>query len=593
MGWRSELREQIQQGFPAPRRREPGGLRRDIEDELADHLACAVQRELVTTDDEAKARRAALERFGDPKKLARKLWFDAMKEQIMKDRVMMVSLAVLALAAVAATVFVWKSMEQNRLTNQAMIAALEKLANTSKPAQAASDLATLKVRVVKNSANGQPMADVRLSLLGAPFEGSKAEDLSATTSRDGSASFGPVRPGKYGLTTILPAGLKNSREAIMYGGAERELAIIAPDTTSGTLTFAPQIPDSLKNSRPWTAVRFFGNIKTVDHESWEFEDSVAINPAGQMSQCQTSDRDETSDLLRLFDPLASPLKLPSIAFKLLSLSFAHGMAPERGQGYYRIIDAHHYTYDQAPTFQVKPGIQNTWTLPFPEGAKSKLEWAELLARTKLEAGVVDEGLALVVQGSIQKIFPVEKDTMILKYIPDWNRGDVDNIAIANNDGGVRTLIGWDKVFSGEDKHPEFRFMLALYSRKTDDRFSSNTLARKGAICASAITARWDERDSWKNQPPIEAEPTACFDFVPGVGWKLFDVTPIVRKQIEAGKPYYGVMLHFNKEDYSGNKQDWSGYQFVSREGIDNKTGDPAAGPWANKHPVLLIVKPRP
>jgi hypothetical protein len=37
-------REEIASGLPSPREDEPSGLRRAIEDELADHLACALER---------------------------------------------------------------------------------------------------------------------------------------------------------------------------------------------------------------------------------------------------------------------------------------------------------------------------------------------------------------------------------------------------------------------------------------------------------------------------------------------------------------------------------------------------------------------
>jgi len=38
----------------------------DIADELGDHLACALHRELVKTGDEDEAQDRVLERFGDP-----------------------------------------------------------------------------------------------------------------------------------------------------------------------------------------------------------------------------------------------------------------------------------------------------------------------------------------------------------------------------------------------------------------------------------------------------------------------------------------------------------------------------------------------
>ena len=56
--------------------------------------------------------------------------------------------------------------------------------------------------------------------------------------------------------------------------------------------------------------------------------------------------------------------------------------------------------------------------------------------------------------------------MILAYLPRWNHGNVDNIAVANNDGGVQTLLAWEQPSSAEIAQADLRFLLAIYSRKT-------------------------------------------------------------------------------------------------------------------------------
>ena len=72
---------------PAPRDDEPTSLRQDIVDELSDHLACAFHRELVKSGDDATARQRVLAQFGDPRRIARQLWFQAMWSRIMFQRV--------------------------------------------------------------------------------------------------------------------------------------------------------------------------------------------------------------------------------------------------------------------------------------------------------------------------------------------------------------------------------------------------------------------------------------------------------------------------------------------------------------------------
>lgn len=73
--------------LPEPSDDEPSSLRADIADELADHLQCAFRREVLKDGDAAAARRRALDRFGDPKQLARRLWRQAMWSRIMRQRI--------------------------------------------------------------------------------------------------------------------------------------------------------------------------------------------------------------------------------------------------------------------------------------------------------------------------------------------------------------------------------------------------------------------------------------------------------------------------------------------------------------------------
>ena len=74
-----------EQGLPPQHHREPGSLRRDIVDELADHLACAAEREADAGHKEETIRTRVFDQFGDPAAIARSLWWDAMKETIIRN----------------------------------------------------------------------------------------------------------------------------------------------------------------------------------------------------------------------------------------------------------------------------------------------------------------------------------------------------------------------------------------------------------------------------------------------------------------------------------------------------------------------------
>jgi hypothetical protein len=187
--------------------------------------------------------------------------------------------------------------------------------------------------------------------------------------------------------------------------------------------------------------------------------------------------------------------------------------------------------------------------------------------------VVDSELAEIVEGEIIESPPITKDCMILSYMPEWAHGNVDNIAVADNDGGVRTLLAWPGVSLEYASDPNLLFLIALYSRKTTSKGPAGTLG------VYEILEDWPEPTSWQTQPPTTQESAVEFDFVPGTGWKLFDITTFVRDRSQAQAEYYGLMLRFAPEDRTVDN--WSGYAFVSREGL---------GQWLSRRPRLLIIR---
>ncbi len=186
---------------------------------------------------------------------------------------------------------------------------------------------------------------------------------------------------------------------------------------------------------------------------------------------------------------------------------------------------------------------------------------------------VDRDLARLVHGTIVRTLPVIKDCMILAYLPEQNVGHVDNFAMGNNGGGVRMLIDWTRIPDDDVTSPENRLVLALYSRKTTSH------PPVGKILGFELIDDWHEMNSWNRQPRYNPEPFAHYTFEPGEGWKLFDLTPLVREQAREQRKGHGILLRFLSEDVRG--PNWSGYQVVSREG---------AGEWTGRRPVMLVVK---
>ncbi len=227
----------------------------------------------------------------------------------------------------------------------------------------------------------------------------------------------------------------------------------------------------------------------------------------------------------------------------------------------------------AGTFRRRAAGPEAGAPPAPQQPREARRKSGQKAAEARSGAAIDRDLARLVVGTIVRTSPVNRDCMILAYLPDQNVGHVDNFAMGNNGGGVRMLIGWTPLPEDDVTSPENRFVLALYSRKT----TSHPPA--GKILGFELLDDWHEMNSWNRQPRYNPEPFANYAFEPGDGWKLFDVTPMVREQARDGRKNHGILLRFLSEDVRG--PDWSGYEIVSREG---------AGEWAGRRPVLLVVR---
>ncbi len=142
--------------------------------------------------------------------------------------------------------------------------------------------------------------------------------------------------------------------------------------------------------------------------------------------------------------------------------------------------------------------------------------------------------------------------------------------MANNNGGtnggVRTLIGLPEL-KAEDVAPEGRrFMLALYSRKTTEGDGASPIE------AVELTSGWAESTSWDNAPDAAPSPFASAVLAPGEGWKLFDVTPLIRKWTSAGTNGRGLMLRFAPRGTSARAATGRSYQFRQPRGRGRPDG---------------------
>jgi hypothetical protein len=215
--------EAIHQNLPPPdpgMNPEPADLRRDIADELADHLECAMQRELRATEDETRARRAVLQRFGDPKRIAQRLWFDAMKETIMTQRITLITNIVLALAVVILCIVTITAVNGNRAMTEKLVTKLEALTQTPENSGTQVVWSELSVHAVDSEATNRTISGLECSLRGEPFNPGTIDTINATTDNNGVAHFGPIRPGRYFLRVRGQQEPHLERYIILYPGDE-------------------------------------------------------------------------------------------------------------------------------------------------------------------------------------------------------------------------------------------------------------------------------------------------------------------------------------------------------------------------------------
>jgi len=284
--------EEIARGLPSPRKDEPGNLRQDIADELGDHLACAIHDEEKRTGDESLARQRVLERFGDPVKIARRLWWDAMKENIMKDYIMLAAVVVMAVVTLAVT---WMAFQKMDLMTQTMVAAIERLGEkTSQSNEIPSDLGKVTFKLIDDS-TGKPAKGAKVVLAGKAF-GDRDEYLTQFTDDQGLTTFGPMNRGQYYLYSLNYSSNPENREVslecrgrsrnvIIYGNQELMKTIRVPSLES-------EVKISITANMPISAEKFpylldfegfTGSTETSDGVIWELDSGgLGILPSGEL-----------------------------------------------------------------------------------------------------------------------------------------------------------------------------------------------------------------------------------------------------------------------------------------------------------------------
>lgn len=278
-----------------PRRRddEPPELRAQIVKEIRDHLECAYLRELLRTADEALAIRRVQEQFGDPRQLARKLWFAAMQEKIMSQRILVGVSAFLAIACVTIGGFALRIaqqtteasaaaskalVEQGRETNQALLRALERLAPSQpRPIVANTDglampTSEIRLKLVKGQAGGPPAAGYQIcvsDIQQTEVEYNRAE-YNGVSDANGEFAAAGVYSGSCSVLVTTPWGEEASFNVeVTADGAAEPREIVCPDEPPAefSLTLDVEWPDDLREKNLGLLLRC-PTTRRLDGTTW-------------------------------------------------------------------------------------------------------------------------------------------------------------------------------------------------------------------------------------------------------------------------------------------------------------------------------------
>lgn len=309
-----EWLDDLAAALPAPRPDEPADLRRRIVAELRDHLHAAFQRELLLTANAELAQRNVVARFGDPARLARKLWYEAMWEKIMSQRLMLVAMAVVVLVSAGSMGLTWfvvvqagqvnqVLLEQNRAANEAMLAKLTALNNTGSSPVKSMEWTSLKVRLSTEKPGGAPVGEIPLTLQGQILAVGSTTSMVRTTNADGIAEFGFVRPGQYILDFEMPWGdsMESSQSnSILTIGFSGQLLTVLPGDPQTVEIICPTKPEEaeirvtvdwpsdLAGRGLWLVCDFVGSPRELGGQKWSQKGVnaaryVVVDPSGQMA----------------------------------------------------------------------------------------------------------------------------------------------------------------------------------------------------------------------------------------------------------------------------------------------------------------------
>jgi hypothetical protein len=210
----------------------------------------------------------------------------------MSQRILLAVVVLLAVVCIAVSVFAWLSFQQGREVNQAILAKLEAL--MPQPAEPAlpADWAVLEVCLTEGSSAGPPVVGHKVTLIGRAFsESGDSETLDFETDDQGTAAFGPVKPGNYQVCVEHPIGLVYSQTVPLFPARKTVHKVTFPTSDAvGNIAFSVNWPEDLRDVVRQVSCKLQRDpLFSIDGTRWHEADSlnIIIGLDGQVSVFRT------------------------------------------------------------------------------------------------------------------------------------------------------------------------------------------------------------------------------------------------------------------------------------------------------------------
>jgi hypothetical protein len=275
--------------LPPPRADEPANLRREIIDELSDHLTCARKREQLAggPQTEEAIQHRVLNRFGDPAAVARKLWLDWMWEKIMTQRILTGVCILLTLVTCTALAFAWVSINRQQdlmadlqLTSQTQLQEqqkqFERLLVAAQSNKAPSDWNPVELRFVKGKEDGPPAEGIRVTVAIRARE-TGIPPMEAVSNEEGVVRFPRVRYGTYRVTVRNAADESLDTDVTLQPGEGLRRTIVCPDPLAETVKLTARVawPADLAEKPLWFRFQEDFVYRPLTRENWKRRIQIA------------------------------------------------------------------------------------------------------------------------------------------------------------------------------------------------------------------------------------------------------------------------------------------------------------------------------